>query len=314
MSKPYASLERLLALEQAQLKRALISENTLLGYSYDWKMFTAWCQRMERHPLPADLETVALYLTDVLHSGKKISTAVRRSSAIANRHREAGLETPINAEIKRLLRGAQRLRGEQPRQMRPLSVRELRAIAERLVNIGSPLALRNRAILVIGFASALRRESLAGLRLGDVEQCERGLVLTVRREKQDQEGRGRYIGIPRGALGSVTCPVCSLEAWIQIRGDCPGPLFTRVVGDRLRGIQGEAIGRVVKACVAMIGLDPTDYCGHSLRAGFVTAAGEAGAGDLQIAAQTGHHSPAMVRRYFRRSDVWRGNACAAIGL
>lgn len=310
--KPTESLELLLAAEQAKLQRALLSRNTQTGYAYDWSLFTAWCSEMKREALPATIETVSLYLTGQLTDGKKVSTAVRRTSAINHMHRSNGFEAPITGEIRQLLKGAQRLRGEEPREMKALSLRELRAISTILKKRGTAIACRNRAILVLGFASALRRESLASLDLTDVEYCDQGLLLKIRKEKNDQEGRGRYIGLPFGKRNS-TCPVRSLMAWMKHRGPAPGALFTRVPCDG-RPIRGEAIGRMVKACVRLIGLDPSAYAGHSLRRGFISAAGEAGVPLLVISAHSGHRSLNMLKRYFRRTDLWKGNPSGLLDL
>jgi len=190
----------------------------------------------------------------------------------------------------------------------------VRAIAESLIEEDTPFAIRDRAIVVVGFASALRTANLSTLALGDVEFGERGAVLHVRREKQDQEGRGRLIGLPPGDH-SATCPVGALRDWIARRGGFAGPLFTRWTGGaRSRPLEPERIGQVVQRCVARIGLDPREYGGHSLRAGFVTEAAERGAGELLIASQTGHRSMDVLRGYFRHSNLWKGNACAMIGL
>jgi integrase len=170
-------------------------------------------------------------------------------------------------------------------------------------------------VLVIGFLSALRRCNLVALTLEDVEFCPEGLILTVRREKQDQSGRGRHIGLPKGKR-KETCPVRCLEAWIDIRGAEPGPLFTRL-GRGHEGkpmTRGDAIAQVVKDAVEMLGLDPNEYGGHSLRSGFITAAAEAGVGELTIASQTGHRDMSVLRRYIRRASVWKANAAGMIGL
>jgi site-specific recombinase XerD len=286
--------------------------NTLKGYSNDWKLFQQWCRVAERESLPASPETVRLYLIALLRRGRKVLTAERRLSAISHYHRQADHDfTEQRKHAREVLDLAKRHRQEQPRQMLPLAVGELRKIARLLCRDGSDEALRDRALLVVGLGSALRRCNLAALALSDVEFHRQGIMLHVHREKNDQFGRGRIIGLPRGRYPE-SCPVRSLRAWLAVRGDEPGPLFTRV--GNLRPLTGPAVGRIVKSAVSSIGLDPKLYAGHSLRAGFVTAAGESGASELVIAAQTGHRNMVVLRRYFRRHDVWRSNACGMIGL
>lgn len=302
--------------ERDRLSRAIIAPNTIKGYGYDWKMWERWSVAMEMCTLPATPDSVSIYLTDLLTHGKKVSTTVRRASAIAHRHRAEGLASPVTPEIRAVLRGARRLSGERPRQMIPLSLAQLRAITTQLGNQGDAISIRDRSILVMGFASALRRCNLAGLLYEDLEIDDRGLILRIRREKQDRTGRGREIGLPRGKHAS-TCPVRCLTAWLDLRGHWPGPLFTRMdaagAGKRLP-LTGEAIAKTVKRHVARIGLDRKGYAGHSLRAGFITECGMAGIGELLIASTSGHRSMEVLRRYFRKSELFKANATGMLDL
>lgn len=295
-----------------EIEQARYAENTRKGYANDWKLFSDWCRAAGRESLPASVDTVRLYLIDLLRRGRKIATAERRVSAMAHYHREGGHDfTSARKEAHDVLELAKRWRPEQPKQMAPLLVCDLRRITKRLCGDGSPRALRDRAVLVLGLGSALRRCNLAALMLADVEFQREGVVINIRREKNDQAGRGRMIGLPRGRHAE-SCPVRSLRAWLSVRGNAPGPLFTRP--GTLEALRGPGIAQIVKAAVESIGLEPSCYAGHSLRAGFVTAAGESGASEFVIAAQTGHRNMAVLRRYFRRQDVWRANACGMIGL
>jgi site-specific recombinase XerD len=309
-----AEIEELREARARLVERGEFAPITLQGYAYDWAGFAAWCEARGRGSLPASADTLSLYLTALLGQGLKVTTVRRRCCAVVHRHRMAGLSSPAGKEVLALLAGAQRERAEKPRQMRPLTIAQLREISEFLGEQRSTAAIRDRAILVVGFASALRRSSIAGLNLADVEFCTEGMVIHVGREKQDQTGRGRLIGIPWGRH-EATCAVRCLRAWIERRGERPGPLFWRLQGSAGLRLDGECVERLVKRCVAIIGLDPRDrFAAHSLRSGFVTAAGEGGAGELLIAAQTGHRSMDVLRRYFRRSDLFRANACNAIEL
>jgi len=302
-----------LRLEQARLRQGLVARNTLAGYGYDVRMYSAWCASFNLASLPTTSETLSLYLTDLLSQGKKITTARRRKCAIVHEHRALGLPSPNSANIAELLRGAQRLRGEKPRQMRPITVRELRQMSSRLAKIGSPASMRNRALLVVGFASALRRSNLAALTLKDIEFVRQGLIISIDREKQDQEGKGRLVGIVRGRHTN-TDPVRVLKGWLRVRGDDPGPVFCRLTAHRKgEPLDGECLCRILKNCLKGIGIDPTQSGMHSLRSGAVTALGEANIGAMRIGAYTGQ-SPAIVQRYFRRTEIWRNNAGASLGL
>jgi len=302
--------------ERDKLQRAQAAPTTEAGYAHDLKHFCAWCERMGRSALPATPDTLSLYITGLLTLGRTASTASRCAAGVAYAHRRRGLESPLTGEVRDILWGARRLRGEKPRQMRPITLAQLREMAASFAAEDTPLAARNRAIVVIGFASALRRSNLAALAFADLDFREEGVAIHVRREKQDQGGRGRIIGIPCGAQ-AASCPVRCLEAWLGHRGRHAGPLFTRLDAgavDRRAGLTGNAIRSVVKAAIGRIGLDSAEYGPHSLRAGFITEAGERGVGHLAIAGHTGHRSLDSLRRYFRPLDVFRANACTALGM
>lgn len=168
---------------------------------------------------------------------------------------------------------------------------------------------RDRALLLFGFASAMRRSELAALDLGDVEETDRGLLVTVRRSKTDQEGAGHVRAIPRGR-NAESCPVEALFSWIAAASLTSGPIFRRINrhGHIGASLTGRAIGNAVKAYAERAGFDAADFGGHSLRAGFVTSAAERGATTDRIMDHTGHRSHAMVRTYTRRSDAFSDHA------
>lgn len=303
----------LLLQERARLKAASLAQNTIRGYAYDWSLFTRWCEAAGKSSLPASTETISLYVTSVLSAGKKVSTASRRVCAIAHQHRTADLECPTN-EIYQLLSCAQRLRAEKPRQMRPLTVEQLRLVSRTLRAKGTKMASRDRAIIVLGFSTALRRSSLAALDIEDLEFRPEGLIVTVRKEKQDQLGIGRYIGVPSGQDEDTDAVRC-VRQWIEIRGRQPGPLFWRMGQHRKsQPLDGDCLLRTVKIAIAAAGIDATDYGARSLRAGFVTEAAENGVSDLLIAAQTGHRSMVVLHKYFRRTRLFKSNPCSMMGL
>jgi site-specific recombinase XerD len=303
-----------LEIERSRYKRGRLSHNTQLGYGYDFNMFKVWALEMQLCSLPATPETVSLYITDLLGHGHKVTTASRRACAIAHHHRAADVESPVNREIHRLLIGAKRVLCQQSREMHPLSLVSLRKIARVLTVDGSKKAIRDRAMMVVGFTSALRRSSLTALRTEDIEFVAEGVVLFIPRDKTDQESEGRYIGLPLGQ-NSDTCPVRCLQAWMDLRGTGAGFVFTGLRKDyHGQQLRGEAVCRLVKACMKRIGISPDRYGGHSLRSGFITETGERGANLLLISSQTGHRDLNMLRRYFRRSNLFKSNACAVLGL
>ena len=177
---------------------AASSENTKQAYRADWEAFTAWCELRERTPLPADPEALADFIATMAVDGYKPSTINRRVSAIA---REPivwrAIPTALTGIARETMAGVRRTLGVAPRQVAPVTVPELRA----MVN-GLPAAsegARDQALLLVGFAGALRRSELVGLDVADPVQMDAGTLLTLRRSKTDQEGEGRQVGIPYGS-------------------------------------------------------------------------------------------------------------------
>jgi site-specific recombinase XerD len=314
---PFSIQSNLVELDRKrrELSASVLAFNTLSSYQHDWKLFTAWCAEVTRAAQPASADTVSLFLTAQLTRGLKIATARRRLSAITYYHQLAGIDLPGRFHARQLLRSAQRQRAERPRRSRPLDITELRQISDLLIKNGSAGAIRDRAVLLVGFASALRRSSIAALTLEDLEFTSEGVILTIVREKQDQEAKGRYVAIPHGKHEN-TCAVRALRNWLGIRPECPTrAVFLRLTkGHENSALYPELIAHVVKRGAAMIGRDPRVYSGHSLRSGLITAAGEQGLSALLIAEQSGHRSLDVLRTYMRRTNVFRANTCAALDL
>lgn len=290
------------------------AENTTRAYRTGWAQFDEWCGRHERTSLPAEPETVALYVAD-LAARRKPATIDARLAAISAAHRAAGHESPTKAEAVRLVRrGARRKVGTAQRRVRPVRVEELRAMVAHCGD--HPAGYRDRALLLVGFAGALRRSELVALEVDDVTESADGLTLRLRRSKTDQEGAGRLVGVPYGS-NPATCPVRAWRRWREVSGIATGPAFRPV--DRKGRVGANRLGdgsvaAIVKRHAAAAGIDPESVAGHSLRAGLATAAAEAGVPERIIAATTGHKGTAMLRRYIREGSLFRENAAGAVGL
>jgi site-specific recombinase XerD len=289
--------------------------NTRRAYRSDWNDFDVWCTVHHLPSLPASANTVGLYLTALADQGRKASTIGRRVSSISQAHQAAGFESPTQtAAVRALLAGIRRTIGTAQTGKAPAVTEDIRAMVAGLPE--NLLGLRDRALLLVGFAGAFRRSELVGLDVSDLEFNRDGLTITLRRSKTDQEGEGRKVGIPYGS-NPETCPVRSLRAWLDASAIEAGPVFRpvnrhgRMQPDRL---SDKAVALVVKRRAEAAGLEPAKYAGHSLRSGLATAAAAAGASERAIMAQTGHRSVNMVRRYIRDGSLFRENAAARVGL
>lgn len=304
------------ALESARaFAAAARAPRTREAYGWQWSTFSAWCEAQGVVALPATPETVAGYLADRAEqrAWKPSSISLARA-AIRAVHRAAGFEPPTaHAGVAVTMEGIRRELGTAQRRAAPVAVDELRLMVDALPD--GLVSIRDRALLVVGMAGALRRSELVALDVSDVAETVNGYVLTVRRSKTDQSGKSEHVALPYGSH-AATCPVRALRAWREASGVTDGAVFRSVdrhghVGQRLGGAE---VGRVVKRSAARAGLDAARYSGHSLRAGLATSAARAGRSDRAIMRQGRWSSRAMVDRYVREADLWRENAAAGIGL
>ena len=294
-----------------QARKAL---NTRRAYAYGWNSFLAWCAAAERPWLPAEPHTVQDFATWSITQGYRLGTIAIRLSAIAHYHRESGFETPIDAAVRRYLANAKRDLKEEPAGKAALTYELLKQSAVRFP--GTAAGIRNRAMILLTFASGWRRSEIVALRYSDVSFVREGLALWQRSSKTDQTGEGRLVGIERGRR-ALTCPVRALEAWLETRGRWEGPLFVRMSSNgsvTRTGLEprGERLHQALKRMLAEIGEDPARFGAHSLRAGMITEAAKHGASESSIMQRTGHHSSAMVRRYIRPANIFEFNPLKAV--
>jgi integrase len=286
-----------------RLVQAATSTNTRRAYRSDLAHFLGNGGR-----LPATPDGVAAYLAR-FGGELAVATLARRLVAIGRAHTSQELKNPCQTELVKLtLRGIRRTYGQPQRRSRALTKEQLSLIVAPLGN--SPRDLRDRALLLLGFHGAFRRSELSAVDCKSIAWSNQGIVVTIRKSKTDQERKGRNVAIPRG-VGTI-CPVTALECWIEASGIVEGSVFRPIdrAGRILRTpLSAEAVSVIVKRRLKETGCDPSDYSGHSLRAGFVTGAVNAGIPTWKIRRQTGHSSDAMLDRYIRQagmfSDSWR---------
>jgi len=273
--------------------QAGVSPATRRAYRADLDHFEAW-----GGTFPAADAQIAAYIAE--HATVlKVATLTRRLAAISIAHDARDLPNPVrSALVRATMRGIRRAHGAGQRQAKPLLRGDLFFVLGAMGD--RPKDLRDRALLLIGFAGGLRRSELSAINCRDIEQVQQGIILTIPRSKPDQEGVGRKIGIPFGR--TIHCPVRALDAWLAAAQIEDGPVFRLV--DRhgrvsVGRLSGEAVSLIVQERLAAPGFDPTGYSGHSLRAGFATSATRAGVLTFKIRQQTGHASDAMLSRYVR---------------
>jgi integrase len=280
--------------------------HTRRAYAADWADFCRWAAARGASPLPGPPGLVCGYLAALAEAGRRASTITRRAAAIAHHHRAAGFDSPTtNPAVREVLRGIRHTLGAAPETKTPathdLIARMLAACPTTLIG------LRDRALIAFGFAGAFRRSELLALDMADLTALEDGLRVVIRRSKTDPDAQGHEIAIPRG---THLRPVEALHAWLAAAAIDTGPVFRPVtkagaVGPAPLGADGFV--RALKRRAAAAGLDPAGFAGHSLRAGFLTSAAEAGADVLKMAEVSRHRSMDTLRRYVRRGNLFKGH-------
>jgi integrase len=310
--------------------RAAASDNTLKAYAKDWAHFARWCRMKGAEPLPPSPEMIGLYLAD-LASGSSpspalsVSTIDRRLSGLAWNYAQRGFSLDRkNRHIATVLAGIKRKHARPPVQKEAILAEDILAMVATL-----PFdlrGLRDRAILLLGYAGGLRRSEIVSLDVhkddtpdsgGWIEIFDKGALLAL-----NAKTGWREVEISRGSKDQ-TCPVRALEQWLHFAKIDFGPVFVGTSRDGKRAsetrLNDKHVARLIKRTVLDAGirseLPEKDrlalFSGHSLRAGLASSAE---VDERYVQKQLGHASAEMTRRYQRRRDRFRVNLTKAAGL
>lgn len=289
----------------SQFLSAAIADNTRRAYKQDLQDFLRW-----GGTVPCSSETMAAYIAD---SAEHLSphTITRRVVGIGRAHVSQGFPDPAKNDLVRtVLRGVRRVKGMAQRQVDPLLKQDLFSILSFMKGV---TGARDRALILLGFAAALRRSELAALQVHDIEFVRDGVIVHLRKSKTDQQGEGRKIGVPWGRTSA--CPVKAVERWLEVSQISSGPIFRGINRGGAVGqsqLSAQSVALILKSYANRAGLDPSKISGHSLRSGLVTSAIQAGVGVHKIMDQTGHRSVEMLARYIREAGLFEGNASGAV--
>jgi integrase len=308
------------------------ANNTVTAYESDWKHFESWCADRLVTALPTTPSIVALYIAEIAkgwngEAPKKPSTILRRLAAINAKHKRELQFLPASQkypEISVVLQGIMRAKGAAQVAKRPVTVKLAATMLHKALTV-SPIGIaRDKAVLLLGLAGAFRRSELAGVRLEHMNWHREGITIRIGRSKTDQTGKGREVEIPYGSSAD-SCPVLAVEDWLAVAAIDKlgqGPLLRPVRRDgtvKNKAMNPDSISYIVRKMAESAGLNDKEkkkhlYSGHSLRAGFVTAASDGGATDRQIMRQTGHKSRQMIDRYSRHEQLDRRAAAQKVGF
>jgi site-specific recombinase XerD len=295
------------AVDLAKAEKAL---STRIAYNTDFRLFKEWCIAKRVSPLPAARETVAAYLAAQAGTLKP-STLGRRVAAIRYAHKLTGFQSPTDSEgVKATMRGIRRTFGGAKNKKAPAVAAKMHSMVATAPD--GLAGLRDRALLLLGFAGAFRRSELVALDVADIEEMETGLLVAIRGSKTDQEREGCTIAIARG---DIACPVKALRAWLDAAGIESGPLFRPInkVGTvRAPRLTCRSVANIVKAYAGRAGFDASTFSGHSLRSGFLTSAAGNGASIFKMMDVSRHKSVDTLRGYVRDAELFKDHAGAGL--
>ena len=306
-----------------QLVAGALARSTITAYERDWQRFGGWCAFYRVDPIDADPAMVAGWIAELVARGLTPATLYRRLAAIAYAFDLAGRPSPTaDRLVRKTIAGARRRLGTAPRRAIPLTLDELRRIVAAIAIITGhpythPIVQRDRTLLLVGWAAALRRSELVNLDTSDLAfegdpdtGTTGGMLITIRTSKTDQTRTGAAIAVP-WSQHLHSCPVRAAMRLARTRR--PGPLFVAIDrhGNPGRRLTPAAVNVMIKRYVhTVLQTDPTDYTGHSLRAGFVTEARAHRVPDMLIARHTRHKDLRMLNVYDWPTDLFNDPALA----
>ncbi len=272
------------------------ANNTLRAYQSDFRDFSVFCAKNGLSSIPTQPKIIALYITH-LSKTSKFSTLKRRIASISVIHKLKGhyLDTkhPI---IMENLHGIKRTLGSRQKAKKPLLINDLKLIIKAI----DKKKIRDKTLILIGFAGGFRRSELVNIDNEDIEFVKEGVKILIKRSKTDQSGEGTIKAIPYFD-NQEFCPVISLKTYIKEK-------FSNKNYGKVFDISDKSVALIIKRYAEKAGLDSSRYAGHSLRSGFATTAAEFGAEERSIMAMTGHKTTQMVRRYIQEANLFRNNA------
>ena len=294
-----------LELETLKNLKSSKASNTLRAYKADFRDFALFCQQNGFNSMPSEPKIITLYLTH-LSKSSKFSTLKRRLASISVLHKLNGhyLDTKHPIITENLL-GIKRVKGTYQKSKKPILINDLKLIINAInQENNSKNKVKNKALVLIGFAGGFRRSELVTVLYEDVEFVSEGVKIFVKRSKTDQSGEGMTKGIPYFSNPNY-CPVVSLKKWMEANDAKTGKIFD---------MSDKNVALTIKKYAAIAGLDKNKYSGHSLRSGFATSTAELGAEERSIMAMTGHKTTQMVRRYIKEANLFKNNALNKIKI
>lgn len=301
----------------AEIAEAQKAPSTRIAYESDWKQFAKWASSVGIEIEPATESSVVAYIVYLSKLGLKPSSINRKITSISQIHLDNGHKRPVGQLVRNAYKGICRLKGTTRRRARPVTWAILSRMMSHIPD--NSIGIRDRALLLVGFAGAFRRSELVAIDGEHLEFVDEGLVISQTHSKTNQSGELRKVAIPFVDIEG-RCPVKAMRALIDDLEVCSGPVFLSLGSSgRSRGswrgyrrLNASYVSKLVKNYAEMCGYPPWEFSGHSLRAGFATSAAAAGSSSTSIMARTGHKSFAVFANYVRDGRLFRGHPLTSI--
>lgn len=285
--------------------------STWRAYEHAWDVYDRFCESLNLVALPAEPLTVAMFLADQFDKGLALSTLIQRVAAIRAVHVGQGYASPTESQIvKDKLRGLRKIKRSDTLNTKAAATDDVIEQMLATIDLRTNLGQRDRALLLYGYAAALRRSELIGIDVEHIEPTRQGQLLMIPYSKADQAGKGQRVAVLRRA-GSLLCPVSAMESWLKASGVQEGPVFRRFFrGDSMSDtrLSDKAVERLVKELAYRARLDSERFAGHSLRRGFITSAVETGARWEKIRDHARHASLSSTAGYMEIRDKFADHA------
>ena len=283
--------------------------NTQRAYKSDLKQFKQWCRETGQSELPATASTLAAYVSHLADTHKWASIN-RKLAAISKLHELNNLDLPTKDKAFRaVMEGIKRTNGVRQKQAPAFKMKELKIVLQG-IDTATNAGLRDKCLILLGFAGAYRRSELVSLNIEDVQFSDDGVIINLSKSKTNQYGEAEekaFFYSPEADF----CPIRNLKQWIGRLEKSTGPLFVRVrKGDKMteERLNDMTVYETVKKYMG------DRYSAHSLRASFITIAKINGADDSEIMRQSKHKTSLMIQRYTRIEDIKQHNAATKLGL
>ncbi|MBF0366615.1 MAG: site-specific integrase [Oligoflexia bacterium] len=290
-------------------KIAATSDNTRRAYQSDIRHFESWGGQ-----LPAKTEAVLRYLhafAETLTPG----TLSRHVTAIKQWHRYQHFPDPTEAPIiSKTLTGIARVHGKPKAKAPPLLPEHLIKITKYLESQTTLAAIRDSALIQVGFLGALRRSELVAITIENIHWQSEGIEIMIPKSKTDQLNTGQYCAIPNG--NNQFCAIRALKMWLEMANIKAGFIFRRIHrGNNISevSITPDSVNSILKKHAHSAGLENAiEFSSHSMRRGLATAAGRKGVSLAAIMRQGRWKQVNTVLEYIEAAQRFEENAAGQV--